>query len=101
MLPIHDTRSFGLFKTGFINCWLCRRMVGIISDNFHQTIKVKVHLRFLIYKYQSYYKAVSAWVFHIVFSVSNNTCRQAPQGGIGVSRKSFSVRAAMASVFTA
>ena len=32
------------------------------------------------------------------FSVSNNTCRQAPQGGIGVSRKSFSVRAAMASV---
>ena len=35
------------------------------------------------------------------FSVSNNTCRQAPQGGIGVSRKSFSVRAAMASVFTA
>ena len=67
MLPIHDTRSFGLFKTRFINCWLCRRMVGIISDNFHQTIKVKVHLRFLIYKYQSYYKAVSAWVFHIVF----------------------------------
>jgi len=35
------------------------------------------------------------------FSVSSNTCRQAPQGGIGVSRKSLSVRAAMASVFTA
>ena len=28
---------------------------------------VKSNLRFLIYKYQSYYKAVSAWVFHIVF----------------------------------